>query len=284
MILLLGLYFFRGGPELTHMDFVTGGPGALEFCDAANPRFLPVVARSSPVSMALRTGAIPIAWDRVESVLLLRTNTGKAIGAGDLQPTDGGMMNLLIVDPELGDIQSVQPLPGTKQGEWPFAFTPHRAGVYRIFADLTPVATGQEMYASVDLVVKAAPGPELPVRPPASGQFDRNGLRFTLRPALGTIRAREPADLVFTVSRLDGSSLALRPSAGAAARLVAFDIKRTGFVNLRPEPYGATSAGEPAARLTFKVMIPDSGRYVVWSRVNAGGGEIAASFSLDVIP
>ena len=37
------------GTNLNHMDFRMTGKGALEFCDPANPQFIPVVQVRSPV-------------------------------------------------------------------------------------------------------------------------------------------------------------------------------------------------------------------------------------------
>lgn len=276
---LVGLRFFRPRPELTHMDFVAGGPGSLEFCNPANPRFLPVVERVSPVLLTVRTEAPPVTGKAVAAVIVLRTNTGKPIGPRDLLPTATQKMSLLIIDPALADFQAVQPEPAAP-GEWRFAFTPRRPGPYRIFADFTPSATGQEMYASVDLGVSPGAGAEMPPpRPAASGPIEDDGLRYTLLPA--QVRAREPVDLNFTVTHRDGSAISLQSIDGTQARLVALDQRRTGFVNLSPN----SAVGEgSSSRLVFKVTIPDPGNYFIWSRINNGRTEVAGPFSLKVIP
>jgi hypothetical protein len=276
--LFVGLRFFQGRPELTHMDFVAGGPGSLEFCDPANPRFLPVVERSSPVLLTVRTEAPPLTGGPVAAVITLQTSTGKPIGPRDLLPTATQKMNLFIVDPALADFQAVQPEPGAP-GQWSFAFTPRRAGAYRIFADFTPAATRQEMYASVDLGVNPGEGAEMPPRPAISSLSEDHGLRYTLLPA--QVRAREPVELNFAVTRRDGGAISLQSIDGTQARLVAFDQRRTGFVNLSPE--SAVGEGSPS-RLIFKVTIPDPGNYFIWSRINDGRTEVAGPFSLDVIP
>ncbi len=281
--LLAGLHFFRARPALTHMDFVAGGPGSLEFCDPANPRFLPVVARSSPVVAELKTMALAVSGTPAEAVLMLRTNTGKPIGPRDLRLTGSGKMSLLVVDPKLTDFQAPVPSPGAHPGEWAFAFTPRASGAYRIFADFTPAATGQEMYASADLAVADNGAADL-ASEPAHGTLDRAGWRLTLHPSATPVRAREPADLDFTVTRLADGPSALQPVDGFPARLVAFDRNRTGFVNLRPEPGAAPASGREGLHLTFKVTIPDPGNYVIWSRISDRGTEMDAPFSLEVVP
>jgi hypothetical protein len=302
---LAALRALPAGPKLTHLDFVAGGPGALEFCDPSNPRFLPVVARSSPVTVALATAA-PVERDTTGDVrLTLRTVTGKPIGPDDLRPNAGMKLEVLAVDPALEDFVAAAPAPTGQPGEWRFAFTPRREGVYRIFADFTPAATGLEMYASADLAA-TLPGaervdPNALIRPPtpagalgwsprqgfgpqatgSAGTAERDGLRLALAPSASPVRAREPIDLVLTVERLDGSDVSLEPVDGAWASLVAIDQKRTGFVNLRAD---SPSAQGRAIRLVAGVTIADPGRYVIWSRVRSGGREVTAPFALEVIP
>jgi len=141
--LLAVLVCFHSRPRLTHMDFVAGGPGSLEFCDPADPKFLPVVERASPVAMALIAAGAPMARARVDVVVRLRTNTGKPIGPEDLATTTADKISLFVVDPDLVDFQAAVPSPGADPGQWSFSFTPRRTGAYRVFADFTPKATGR---------------------------------------------------------------------------------------------------------------------------------------------
>ncbi len=283
-VLLVGLRVLRGGPKLSHMDFVTGGPGALEFCNAADPRFVPVVSRASPVALTLRAPVPAVANRPIEVDLTLRTNTGKPIGPAALLPTGAQKLNILLVDPDLADFQTAETEVGSAEGAWSFRFTPHRHGLYRVFADFTPRATDQEMYGSADLPVGGDQHVlqiEAPRATPAD-VFERDGLRLTLRTGK-TVRAREPAELDLTVQRLDGSAISLRAVDGAAARLTAFDRDRTGLVNLRPDSPPRPTA-DRAERLVFKVTLADPGPYVFWARVDAGAGVVSAPFGLEVRP
>jgi hypothetical protein len=257
----LGLAFWLlpARPRLTHMDFVAGGPDALEFCDAANPRFLPVVARSSPVAASLASAVPCNAGREANLVLTLRTNTGKPIGAGDLADTAGRRLRLAIVDPSLADFQAPAADPGAP-GEWRFRFAPRFGGAYRVFVDFTPSATGQEMYASADLAVEGPAGPASPSGDELSAKSGGTG--FTLAPSASPVRIREPV------------TLALRSDRGAAgAELLAFDLRRSGMVDLRLGEAGR-------ARVSF----PDSGVYALWAIVPAGGRDLSVPFSILVQP
>jgi hypothetical protein len=233
--------------------------------------------------------AMPVAGAAEAMTLSLRTATGKPLGPGDLLPTATHRINLLLVDPSLQDFQALAAAPGARAGEWRFAFTPRRGGNYRIFADFTPAATGQEMYASADQEVM--PSDDAPGRRPGpragaatSGlSVERDGYRLTLRPSGPSIVAREPVALTFTAESLDGGPAAWEPLDGGFATLVAFDLNRTGFVNLRAGVAGRDPSGG-AAPLVFTVAIPDPGPYVIWSRVKIGGRVITAPFRIQVAP
>ena len=68
-------------------------------------------------------------------------------------------IHLLIADPSLDDYQHVHPVPGRRPGEWNFSFHPRFGGVYRIFADFTPVATNRGLYSEAEIAVAGAPNP-----------------------------------------------------------------------------------------------------------------------------
>jgi hypothetical protein len=293
----LALYFavrlLPTGTNLSHMDF-RAGASSVEFCDPANPQFMPVVSLRSPVTMMLANASPPATAGREARVIAtLKTASGKPLAPEDLLVVHTQKLHLLLVDPTLGDYQHLHPSPGGNPGEWEFVFTPRRAGVYRVFADFTPAATARGLYASADMDVAAAAGPAGSPRPEAdqdqrgsfSTVYEENGYVFSLRPAQEPLRAGRVIGLSFAVSRRDGGHVALRAVMGAYAHLVAFDTARSGFAHLHPnEPdlAGAPGPGEP--RLSFKVTIPQAGSYIIWAQVNLGGQEMFAPFAFDVAP
>jgi hypothetical protein len=274
------------GTNLSHMDFRVDGnaKNSIEFCDPLNPQFIPVVAVRSPVAMTLTTAEPAAAGGEVHGVLTLRTANGKPIAPEDLLVAHTKKLHLMISDPSLTDYQHVHPEPARTPGEWTFSFSPRFGGAYRLFADFTPAATGRGLYASVDLDVKGAAAPaESTARRTPSPVVEQDGYRFTLTPQATPIRARQPADLKFAVTRNDGGAVPLEPVMGAFAHLVAFDASRSGFAHLHPTEIDL--AKRPDAThpvLEFKVTIPTAGRYVIWSQVNLGGREAFAPFWFDV--
>lgn len=294
--IFVGLRLLPTGTNLSHMDFRVDpkAGNVIEFCDPLNPQFIPVVAARSPVTMSIATAEPATAGREVRAVITLKTGSGKPVTPADLLVTHTRALHLLIVDPSLADYQHVHPTPKRTDGEWAFSFQPRAGGAYRVFADFTPAATGRGLYASVDLNIAgealgANPSPKVgggqkaeSIENLAKSSVEREGVWFTLstdRP----VRAGQPIDLRFSMSRPEGGSISLEPVMGAFAHLVAFDEARSGFAHLHPAE--ADLLKTPDAKnpvLNFKLTIPRAGRYVVWAQVNLGGRETFVPFELAV--
>lgn len=263
-------------PRLSHLDFVAGGPDALQLCSARNPQFLPVVSRSAPVTLEVASSG------GAGYRLVLRTSTGKTVRPGDLLPTGGRLLNLYAISPGLDDLQVPEVSYGPERDVWHFDLTPRRPGAYRLFADFTPLALGQEMYVSSDLGAGVPPladgEPDSAPRPSAPAV---SGVHLGLRATPSLIHLRQPVALTLTVDSRPGSGEGLRPDAGVGASLIAFDPDRTGMVCLRLSP---PAPGAPAVLSAPAVSFPDSGRYVVWARVRTGEGATQVPFAIDVQP
>ena len=274
--------FFRWlptGTSLSHMDFRVNATNSIEFCDPLNPQFIPVVAVASPVSLTLNSPPAQTG-EPVDATLILRTASGKPIAVEDLLVVHTKRLHLMIVDPALQDYQHVHPEPTGTPGEWAFHFTPHASGAYRLFADFTPAATGRGLYANTELNVK---GPTSASAPSAAVSEIPSDYNFVLVPAERPLRAKQPIDLKFTITRHDGAAVPLAPVMDAYAHLVAFDQQRSGFAHLHPmqaDPMQPPDRVRPT--LNFKITIPKAGRYVVWAQVNLNGHETFVPFWFDV--
>ncbi len=271
------------GSNLNHMDFRVSGKGVIEFCDPANPQFIPVIAAKSPVALALVSDTPPRRDHESRFTLTMRTASGKPIAPEDLVVAHTQKLHLLIVDPTLSDYQHVHPVPGRHAGDWVFKFTPNRSGAYRVFADFTPVATGRGLYSSVDFTV---PGEVATVIRATNNTAQLGLLQCELvMPAL--FRAGQPVDLTLRIQSAgtEKNPVPLEPVMGAFAHVVAFDEQRSGFAHLHPQQTDLAQPPDPLKpELKFKVTIPQPGRYVIWAQINLAGTEAFIPFWVDVLP
>lgn len=283
----LGLYVFLRwlpvGSNLNHMDFRVEEKGAIEFCDPNSPQFIPVIAAKSPVQLTLRSEAPPAVGRPARFTLTMTTANGKPIGPADLLVAHTRKLHILVVDPTLNDYQHLHPEPGKRDGEWVFEMAPQRPGLYRVFADFTPAATARGLYASVDFTV---PGDVARVTRSTNSLWQGAGFNFELKTP-PYFKAGVTAELRFRIESPGEvkKPVPLEPVMDAFAHLVAFDEERTGFAHLHPDQVDLNQKLDPLRpELTFKVIIPQAGRYVIWSQVNLGGAEVFAPFWVDVLP
>jgi hypothetical protein len=283
----LGLYLvirqLPTGSNVNHMDFRMEGKGTLEFCDPANPQFIPVVAVRSPVAMTLKAEGTVAKDEPVELTLTLRTASGKPIGPADLLVAHTEKLHLLVVDPTLTDYQHLHPVPGRRDGEWKFTFQPARAGLYRVFADFTPSATQRGLYASTDFTV---PGPVAKVMTSAYTTWQDRGFKFelVLPPSL---HAGQPTVLRLRIESQGAvkKPVPLDPVMGAFAHLVTFDESRSGFAHLHPVENDLSKPPDSLQpELSFRLTIPTPGRYVIWAQVKIAGKEVFVPYWVDVLP
>ena len=271
------------GTNLSHMDFRVRGGNVIEFCDPANPQFLPVVAVRSPVALTVSASAPARAGADVAATLTLTTFSGKPIAPEDLQVVQTRRIHLLITDPSLEDYQHVHPAPGPRPGEWVFRFRPRFGGAYRFFADFTPVATNRGLYSEAEMAVDGAPSPVAAGTQAPSWEARVGGYAFALSPASLPVRAGAPASLRLLITRMGGGPVPLSPVMGAFAHLVAFDAGRSGFAHIHPNEADVTRPPDPVRpEFTFRLAIPSPGRYVIWSEVRLAGRETFAPFWFDV--
>lgn len=270
------------GTNLARTDLPSTGASLFQLCDCTNPQFLPVTAVQSPVTMTMATDVPPAVGRPMHVTLHLRTTSGKPVGPNDLLVTHTKLLHLMVVDPSLRDYQHVHPVPGPTPGEWDLDLTPHRAGLYRLFADFTPAATASALYATASFTV-----PGTPDVPPAADNLmcREDGFGYVLTPQ-EPFRAGDVVDLTLTVESAGAHRpVRLDPVMGAFAHLVAFDQSRTGFAHIHPLETDLNQRLDPyRPQLTFKVLIPHAGRYVIWSEINSGGRLRFAPFWFEVTP
>jgi len=280
--LYVGVRLLPIGTNLSHGDFRVAGGNAIEMCDPARPAFIPVVNVRSPVDLKLTPSSPPGVDQPTRFTLRMATISGKPVGPRDLAISHTELLHLLVADPSLGDYQHIHPVPGREFGTWEFEINPHRAGLYRVFADFVPIATGLGLYAHADFNVPGSPAAA--IDPSHASVVDGFNYEFVLRG--GTPRAGETAELDLRItSATPGAAVPLEPVMGAFAHVVAFDPGRNGFAHLHPladDPLAPPDATAPV--LAFRVTIPKAGRYIVWAQVRMDGRDRFAPFSLEVAP
>ena len=184
-------------------------------------------------------------------------------------------LHLIAVRRDLTGFQHVHPELGP-DGTWrvPLALEP---GAWRLFADFTPTALGENLTLGADLAVPGgyAPAP-LPAGTPTA---EVDGFTVVLT---GGLEAGAESELTLSVSR-DGRPVTdLEPYLGAYGHLV---VLRDGdLAYLHAHPLGEAGGGPPAAgpHVRFATTAPSAGTYRLFLDFQHDGVVRTAAFTVEV--
>ncbi|MDG4551905.1 MAG: hypothetical protein P9F19_01745 [Candidatus Contendobacter sp.] len=215
--------------------------------------------------------------------LSLVAKDGKPVTLADLQVAHTEKVHLLIVDPSLSDYHHEHPKPGPAPGTYTFALTPGKAGEYRVFADLLPVAANQQEYAVTRFTVAGTP---TAVDKAVNRTTTAAGYRFALKFEEEPPTAGHPHKAWLTVTDPDSKPFAkLEPVMGAFAHLVGFNADRTEIAHVHPlgqEPGTAAERGGPT--LEFQTNFATGGYQKLFAQVQIDGRPVFAPFGIEVAP
>jgi hypothetical protein len=202
----------------------------------------------------------------------------KIITNDQLQLSHTQKFHLLAVDSTLTDYQHIHPQPTAIPGIYSFAFTPKLHGGYRLWADVTPLATGKQEYVLADLG-----HPKLAVIDKAERhEATVNGYRFNLSFDKAPVMGGESMGMI-TVTAPDGSPVKdLQPVMGAYAHIVGFYDDFRNVVHIHPmgeEPAGAASRG--SSPVEFHLMATRAGFIKLFAQIKINGNEMMVPFGVN---
>ena len=263
-----------------HYDTIGDNAGGIEFCGAGESTFIDLERISFPVKMELSPSKLLATGEKTEFTLTLKNSGGNPIHPWELAIVHTERMHLLIVDPSLEDYQHIHPIAIGDGGQYRFELAPARAGVYKIFAELVPLASQTLVIGEAEFEVSGAPGKALLRRGYSAEVSD---YRFQLEfpggspPMLG-----RPSRVSLRITRADDMGpIVLEEMMGAYAHLVAFDQHRKGFAHMHPLDAGS-GFGTPETSFNFSLNTDLAGYYRVWAQVKIEGRELFAPFDVVV--
>lgn len=245
---------------------------------ALMPLWLALPAEAATVEMTLFPERTPAPGQSVRVVVQL-TLDGKPLTVDDIKTVHTQKFHLLVIDPTLTDYQHIHPTPTATPGSYLFTFSPKFKGGYRAWADVTPMATGEQQLAAADL---GSPGePKInkkPIDHAIVGKY-RFGLSFDEAPTAG-----DETMGGITVTDSNGRKVTrLEPVMGAFAHIVGFYEDYQTVVHTHPmgeEPKGDADRGGPT--LMFHLAPEQAGFIRLFAQMKIDGKDIFVPFGVKV--
>ena len=267
-LIFIGAYFvLRALPDaqcgFLHYVEIVNADGETELCATNHAGFLDLTRLSYPVIADLRTVSTPYAGDEVQVDLHLETSGGMSIAAHELAITHTEKMHIMLIDLSLEDYHHVHPKSGGLDGIYRFAFTPKKAGNYRVFTEIVPLRSRRQAIALSELEVT---GKSNDAKFKRSIQSIVKGVHFELLGAPEVLKTGRDYSLDLNVRNEDGSSIILETVMGSKGHMVAFDAEAKGFAHMHPvddlitsRTAGLGGVGQEDPELTFLFNVPNPG-------------------------
>lgn len=190
-------------------------------------------------------------------------------------------LHLLIINEALDDYHHIHPEAKSTPGQYSFSFTPKPNAHYKIWADITPIATNQQSFLETDLITNTQ----------AANPIEKLALRSTVYPysfALSfdkkVITAGAPVMGKIVVRDLKQRPIkSLEPVMGAFAHIVAFsaDFKTINHAH----PMGAepkTDQDRSGPTLEFHYEPTHPGFVKLFAQVKINGQDVVVPFGFFV--
>lgn len=274
----------RCGMKLTADTSHAHAGSAAKGHDAHNDHAATPASVQPTIRAELSAATPPAVGQEARMTLRLFKPDNRPVTFKDLEAAHTKRIHLLVVDASLGDYTHEHPEETKTPGEFAFSFKPRAGGLYTVWADLVPTATGTQEYARTGVTVA---GPSKPLQPVVNTTTTVAGYRFDLSTEHDEKLAVGRATLVkVRVTRPDGQPATnLEPVMGAFAHGVGFPGDLSGVTHVHPmgvEPEKDTERGGP--ELSFHLLPEKLGFMKFYVQVQLDGKDVYAGFGLNVGP
>ncbi|MFJ1269109.1 hypothetical protein ACD661_11110 [Legionella lytica] len=204
-------------------------------------------------------------------------NNNKPLTLSDLKTVHTKKIHVMVIDPTLTDYYHIHPVRDNKNKDFVFKFTPKKNGSYRIWADITPIATGKQVFINTDIgssSEKAVINKEVTLSSkvvPYQFDLQLDGQPRVGKPVMATIRVTK-----------DGKPFSqLEPVMGAFAHLMGFNADYSSILHIHPmgkEPGNDAERG--GSQLMFHIEAQKAGFVKLFAQFRINGEDVYVPFGI----
>lgn len=206
---------------------------------------------------------------------LLKDN--KPLTLNDLKTVHTEKVHLMVIDPTLTDYHHIHPVMDNKNKDFVFKFTPKKNGSYRIWVDITPVATDKQVFLNTDIgsfSQKSLINKEIKLN------SNVNPYQFHLK-LDGQPQVGKAVMATITVTKDGQPFRQLEPVMGAFAHLMGFNADYSSILHIHPmgkEPSKDTERG--GSQLMFHIEPQKAGFVKLFAQFRINGKDVYVPFGL----
>ncbi|MDR3502633.1 MAG: hypothetical protein P4L79_08630 [Legionella sp.] len=201
----------------------------------------------------------------------------KSLTLKDLNTVHTKKVHLMVIDPTLTDYHHIHPVMDNKNKDFVFKFTPKKNSSYRIWVDITPVATGKQVFLNTD-IGSSSQKPLINEKVKLNSNI--NSYQFNLK-LDGQPQVGKTVMVTITVTK-DGKPFSqLEPVMGAFAHLMGFNADYSSILHIHPmgkEPRNDTERG--GSQLMFHIEPQKAGFVKLFAQFRINGKDLYVPFGI----
>lgn len=229
------------------------------------------------IQLVIKNAPSKIKANTTETIRLQLLKNNKPLTLKDLKTVHKEKVHLMIIDPTLTDYYHIHPVIDNRNKDFIFKFSPKKNSSYRMWVDVTPIATGKQVFLHTDI---GTPSKKHSIDKEVKLNYYLNSYQFNLKldeqPQVG-----KPVMATITVMKDGKPFMHLEPIMGAFAHLIGFNADYSSILHIHPmgkEPSKDSERG--GSELMFHIEPKKAGFVKLFAQFKINRKDIYVPFGI----
>ncbi len=228
----------------------------------------------STIHLVVKHAPNKIMAHTTETIHLQLLKNNKPLGSQDLKTVHTEKIHLMVIDPTLTDYYHIHPVIDNKNKDIIFKFSPKKNSSYRIWVDITPIATNKQVLLNAEIGSSSAQ--KYSVNKKVKLKSRINPYQFELK-LDGQPHAGKPVMATITVTNNGKHSSELEPIMGEFAHLIGFNADYPSMLHIHPMKKNPEHNG---SQLMFHMEPQKAGFVKLFAQFRINGEDIYVPFGI----
>jgi methionine-rich copper-binding protein CopC len=261
--------YMRSLSTLLLLGFVFNSPVSYAHThETSSQNTIRVIIKNAPSKIKANT---------TETLHLQLLKDNKPLRSKDLKTVHTEKVHVMAIDPTLTDYHHIHPRIDNKNKDFVFKFTPKKNSSYRIWVDITPLATNKQVFLKTDIGSFAK---KHVINKEVKLNTHVNSYQFTLKldkkPQVG-----KPVMAMITVTKDGKPFRQLEPVMGAFAHLMGFSADYSSILHIHPMGKTPSKHSEHGgSQLMFHIEPQKAGFVKLFAQFRINGKDIYVPFGI----
>ncbi|MDP3269887.1 MAG: hypothetical protein Q8M40_12695 [Legionella sp.] len=229
------------------------------------------------IQLVIKDAPSNISANTPETIRLQLLQNNKPLTSEDLKTVHTEKIHLMVIDSTLTDYYHIHPLMDNKNKDFIFKFPPKKNSSYRIWVDITPIATNKQLFLNADIGTSSH---KHKIDKDVKLNSSVDSYQFILK-LDGHLQVNKPTMATITVTANGKPFSQLEPVMGAFAHLIGFYADNSSILHIHPmgkEPSKDSERG--GSQLMFHIEPQQAGFVKLFAQFRINGKDVYVPFGI----